>query len=309
MTITLNSYLQRVQRFLRDGNQQLVNPADLVDYINRSRQEVALRTQCIRRITPISGQITGVSVTAGGSGYTAATVTFSTPDFPSGDGPYPGGNTATGTPVIVSGAINVVEVSYGGEGYFQPTVEITGDGTGATAEVSTMTFINQLNQSQEVYPFSSVDLSMFPGVESIYMVKGITIIYSNYRYALPVYAFSDYQAFVRRFPFQYEYVPTVASQFGQGIDGSFYVYPLPSQTYQYELDAFCLPSDLTTNLSVEAIPEPWTSCVSYYAAHLAYLELQNFNAATFYGKMFDDKTLRYSAAVRPGRRVNIYGRY
>lgn len=306
---TLNQYLQRVQRFLRDGNQQLVNPADLVDYINRARQEVALRTQCIRRLTPICGQITGVSVTAGGSGYSAATVTFSDPDFPSGATPHPNGDQATGTAVIVSGAINDVEVSYGGEGYFQPTVSITGDGTGATASVSTMTFINKLTQGREQYLFSDIDLSMFPGVESVYMIKSISVIYSNYRYSLPMYAFSVYQAQVRQYPLLYQWTPAFATQFAQGTEGSFFVYPLPSQDLQVEYDCFCLPSDLTTNLSVEAIPEPWTSCVSYYAAHLAYLEIANFNAAALYGKMFDDKTLRYSAAVRPGRVVNPYGRY
>ena len=101
----------------------------------------------------------------------------------------------------------------------------------------------------------------------------------------------------------------MASQFGQGTSGSFYVYPIPSQTYQYELDCLCLPQDLITDLSVEIIPDPWSDAVKYFAAHLSYLDLQNFNAAQYYLTLFDSHLLRYSQYARIGRAVNIYGRW
>ena len=52
------SYLKQTQRFLREQQQAFENPADLLSYINRARREVAARTQCIRRLTPVSGQVT-----------------------------------------------------------------------------------------------------------------------------------------------------------------------------------------------------------------------------------------------------------
>jgi hypothetical protein len=125
-----------------------------------------------------------------------------------------------------------------------------------------------------------------------------------------MYAFSTYQSMIRQYPFQYTYVPTFCSQFGQGAGGSFYAYPLPSQTYQWEFDCFCLPQDLLIDNSIpEAIPEPWTDAVQYMAAQLAYQELQNWNAAKFYEQQFDKRTLGYSSNARPGRAVNPYGRY
>lgn len=307
---SLNEYLQQTQRFLRDQRQDLLDPGDLISYINRARREVAMRAQCIRRLTPISGALISVSVTAAGSGYTnSPTVTISDPDFPSGQGPFPGGSQATASAIVSSGSIAAIDITYGGAGYFQPVVTITDStGSGATAEAA-LSFINQLNTSQEAYAFSDADLSMFPGVDSIYMIQSVSLLWSNFRYSLPCYSFSTYQALIRNWQQQATYVPAVCAQYGQGTDGSFYFFPLPSQAYQMEWDCLCLPQDLTTNLSVEAIPAPWTDAIPYFAAHLCYLELQNANMARFYEDQFDRRVLRYSQYARVSRAVTYYGRY
>lgn len=308
--MALFEYMKQVERFLRDARQDFLNPEDLISYINRARREVAMRAQCVRILTPISGAISSWEVTDGGSGYSAIpTLTITSPDFPSGTGVYPNGLQAEAQAIVTGGVIQSIQSTEGGAGYFQPQMTITDTtGSDATAE-ATVAFINVLNAGQEVYPFSSVDLSQNPGAGAVYMVKSISIIYSNYRYSLPVYAFSEYQAHIRSFPFQYQWVPAMASQYGQGVSGSFYVYPLPSQTYQYELDCFCLPQDLTDDLSVEIIPAPWTDAIPYFSAYLGYLELQNANMARFYLDQFDSFLLRYSTYARPGIRVNPYGRY
>jgi hypothetical protein len=308
---TLNDYLKQVQRFIREAKQDFIRPEDMVSYINRARREVAMRAQCVRRLTPISGSVIGATVTAGGSGYTSPVATISAPDCPSSTAPYPNGDQATAVATQVGGVVNSVQILYGGHGYFQPIVTITdasGPGTGATATLQ-LSPINVVVQGQEVYPFSGINVSMFPGVSSVYMIKSVSVIYSNYRYSLPMYAFSVYQAMIRQYLFQYQYVPTFSSQFGQGTDGSFYHYPLPSQTYQIEYDCFCLPQDLKTNQDVDVIPQPWTDAVSYFAATLCYEEIQNLNYAKYYQDKFDMMLLRYSQYARPGRVTNPYGRF
>lgn len=84
-----------------------------------------------------------IAVTNGGSGYTTATVTISNPP-----GPTPGvlWETATATATISGGAITGITITNPGAGYsmnygekdFHDTIRvtITGDGTGATAEVT-----------------------------------------------------------------------------------------------------------------------------------------------------------------------------
>lgn len=307
---TLNDYLKQTQRFLREQKQEFINAEDLIEYVNRARREVAERTQCVRRLTLSSGAIISASIVSVGSGYSnSPTLTISTPDFPSGTLPFPNGAQATGNLTVAGGALTTCNITYGGSGYFQPVATIT-DATGTGGSVAlTVSPINTLNLGQEVYPFSAIGVQSFPGVASVFAIQSVAVIYANYRYALPMYDFSTYQAKIRQYPFQYQYVPAFCSQFGQGTDGSFYAYPLPSQIYQWEFDCFCIPQNLTTNLSVDVIPQPWADIVPYFAAHLAFLEIQNLNAANYYMDLFDKMTLRKSQYARIGRRVNPYGRY
>src|SRR5580693_2184997 len=304
MPMTLNLYMQDVQTFLRDAKQDLIDPEDIIKYINRARREIAIRTQCVRVLTPITGAVIGASVVSGGSGYGSGTttITLTPPDFPSGAGPFPNGSQGSVTPIVSGGSITGVNVVYGGAGYWQPSFSITGAGSGATV-TPVLSYINQVNQGQEFYPFSQVDLSPFPGVASIYAIQSVSILYSGFRYSLILYSFSDYQALIRVWANSWQYVPCVCSQYGQGVNGSFALYPIPSQAYQLEWDCFCLPQDLTTDLSVEVIPAPWDDAVAYWAAHLCYLSIQNFNAARYYEEMFNRRCLGYSNATRVSRRT------
>lgn len=312
MIVDAHFYLKACQRLLREQKQQFENPDDLLSYINIARREVAGRTQCIRRLTPISGQIISFNLLTPGSGYVNPVVTITTPDFPSGKIPNPSGLQATAAALMSGGVITDVIVTNGGDGYFQPVVTITdatGPGTGATATAN-MSPMNLLVQGQEQYAFSDIYLGDWPGVDCVHMIQGVSVIYSNYRYSLPMYAFSVYQAQIRQYPFQYQYVPSFASQQGQGAGGVFFAYPLPSQTYQWEFDCFCLPTDMRLDNSIpEAIPQPWTDAVQFYAVQLAFQELGNLNAARYYEQQFDKRTLGYSQIARPGRATNMYGRY
>ncbi len=310
MPMTLNSYVADVQTFLADSNQEMLDPQDIIKYVNRARREIAIRTQCVRVLTPITGAVIGGSVVSGGSGYTSSpTITLTAPDFPSGQGPYPNGSQGSVTAVVSGGSITGVNVSYGGAGYWQPSFSITDlTGTGATV-TPTLSTLNQLSQGKEVYNFSDADLSPFPGVQSIYAIQSVSILYSGFRYSLICYSFSTYQALIRIWAQQWQYVPCVVAQYGQGTNGSFYMYPIPSQAYQMEWDCYCLPQDLITDLSVEVLPDPWTDAVAYYAAHLSYLSIQNFNAARMYEDLFNRRCLGFSNAARVSRVVNPYGRY
>ncbi len=70
-----------------------------------------------------AGTVASITLTAGGSGYTAATVAFS----------GGGGSGATATATVSAGAVVSFTITNGGSGYTSaPTVTISGDGTGAT---------------------------------------------------------------------------------------------------------------------------------------------------------------------------------
>lgn len=306
----LHTYMQDMQRLLRDGSQTTFNPADLITYINKARRQVALQAQCIRVLPPISGQVISVTITDPGTGYTNPTVTISSPDSPTGAKLAPMGAQALAQASLDgAGHIQNIAVTYGGDGYFQPTATITDPtGTGATATVQTSP-INITVQGQEIYPFSEVPLGDAPGVDGIYNVRSVSVLFANWRYSCLRYPFLQYQAYIRRYPQNYQYVPEVIAQYGQGKSGSLYGYPIANAAYQWEWDCICSPADLITQDSVEAIPEPWTDAVPFLALYYAYLELGNFNAGRYLKSEYDDFMHRYSAGVRPGGvPVNVYGR-
>ena len=308
--MALFAYLKTVQRWINDTNQELINPADLLDFVNRARREVAMRSQCLRLVPPVSGAVTNITVTAGGAGYSAnPIVSITPPDFPPGTATLPLGAQATAVATVVAGAITNIDVTYGGVGYFQPTITITdATGKGAAATTTTSSLL-QTQDGQEIYNFSDFDLSTFPGVKEVIAIRSVSVIYANYRYSLPMYSFSTYQAQIRQYPLLYYYVPTMATQFGQGASGSLFLYPVASQPYQLEVDCVGWPMDLMTDQDVEAIPDPWTEAVPYLTAHYCYLSLQNLNAAQYYRKSFEDLMAMYRTSASPSRRVNPYGRY
>lgn len=309
--MALNRYLQDVQTFIRDSKQDLLDPGDIINSINRARRDIAMQTNSIRRLTPITGAVITASVVSGGSAYSnSPTITISDPDFPSGTGPFPTGDQATASAIVQGGTIAAVQIDYGGAGYWQPTATVT-DASGSSASVTlAVSSLNQLEEGREVLNFSDIDLTIWPGVEAVYGVQGASIIYSNFRYSLPCYSFSNYQALIRTWANgSYQYTPAVMAQYGQGVDGSLYFYPLPSQALQCELDCYCMPSDLVTELSYEALPAPWTDAVAYWATHLSFLQIQNYNAAKFWSDMYDKQLLKYSRASRVSRVVNPMGRY
>jgi hypothetical protein len=244
--------------------------------------------------TLAGGELTNVSVTFGGAGYfqpTAKVIDFATPE---GANVFILGTSILGGPDVLGATAS------------PPVAD--GLGTGAVLSVQIEPLSITAFQ-QETYAFEDFPIQTLPGIKSVFAVLNVSIIYSNYRYSLPYYPFSVYQAFIRQYPRQYLYVPTMYTQLQQGSTGSLLFYPIPNTAYQFDVDALCLPADLESDESPEALPEPWTDSVPWVAAALCYEEIQNLNSARYYREMFNDYSHKYSAWTRPSRINNIYGRY
>jgi len=308
--MTMTNYLKQVQFLMHDQRIQHLNPSDLVECINSARREIAIRTECIRILTPITGRITALSIASVGSGYTSPTLVIPGPDYPSNTPPYPNGLQATASIAQTGGSISSVLLTYGGEGYWQPVLSISDPtGTGASVLATTSGAVTT-NAGQEVYPLSAVDMTLFPGVDSIYSVKSISILFGNYRYSLPCYSFSSYQAFLRQYSLQFTSTPTVCAQFGRGSTAILYLYPIPDQAYQLELDCYCLPLDLTVQMTgPDVIPNPLSHLVQYIACVKACESLREYNAARYYSDKAEKLFKSYVPRVNVSRWTNMYGRY
>jgi hypothetical protein len=308
--VALFAYLQEVQRLLADAECSRFNTFDLISYINHARKQIAAEGQCIRVLPPTSGDITAISVTSAGSGYTSPIVTISQPDSPSGKPPNPMGVQATAVATLSGSQISAVTVLSGGDGYFQPTVTVSG-GIGTGAQLSaTVAGINTTNVGQDTYYFrdiSAMVASSASGIGSILGVQGISLVWGNLRYTLLHYGFSRFQAEVRTYTF-YQDIPSVFTQFGQGDSGSIILFPPPNQSLQMEWDCICLPQDLLYDTDVEAIPYPWTAAVKWYACYLAFSEAQKWEERDRAYKEFEKKMKRARAYSQPRAVTNWYGR-
>lgn len=136
---------------------------------------------------------------------------------------------------------------------------------------------NQTVTSQEVYTFSSLApliQAQFPGVQKIVKVLSIAVSWGSMKPTLRQCTWSDMQAYLRSYSTGLQNYPTYWAQYGQGANGSAYLWPIPSGEYPMDWDCVCLPIDLLDDSTPDVIPEPWDDPVCYYATYLAYLNTQ-----------------------------------
>lgn len=299
----LSDYTTNILALLNDPLNQFYSSTNLNNWINRGRSEVAKKSRCIRLLTPSSGFVSMITVTAGGSGYTSATVTVSGPDAIGGT--Y---TTATATASLIGGQVSTITVVVPGNGYvLTPTVTITGNGTGATATAAVSPHLTT-TQGQEVYTFASaaaVLQASTPGVKAVIGVEDVAISWQAMKPNLEYLPWSSFQAYARSIN-QGQSWPAIWSQYGLGETGSLYLFPIPSGSFEMQMDCYCTPSDLVNNSSVDLIPDNWTTSVFYYACYLALLSAQRKDDAAEYKQRYDMALLEASAFAQPTRTPTYY---
>ncbi len=289
---TLTEYQTEVLELLHDPSNTYFSVTDVNNYINRARLRIAGKGQCVRLLLS-GGTITAIAVSATGSGYSGTptvTVTGS-------------GQQAAATATIGGGGIATVTLTNGGWGYITgttTTVTATGSGGGSNATFTT-TIDNSLTAvpGQEVYQFSTANTlaqsqTLVAGVQSVEGVLSVACAWGANAAMKPMLnemIWSEFQAYYRSYNTGMQSYPTIWSKYGQGVSGSIYVWPLPSQASQMDWDTWCLPIALTSSTSAEAIPYPWTTSVAFYAAYLAYFNAQRFDDASNMKKEYEAKML------------------
>lgn len=294
----LSDYITQVQFLVHDQTNADFTQSELTATVNNARNSVALDFHCCRQaylspqsnappnlalyapvsviqnqeIYPLYGQnglngmVVGANVTAGGTGYSTATVvTFS-------GGPA-GSTQATGVPVIANGVITGINMTAWGAGYVPalPTTAPTG-----TVQPPTITITDTGGGSGAV----AVPV-MF---NNVFNVISISYIWGNQRYSLKYRGFTLFQAYMRSLNFftQRGLIWTIHEQMGQVI-----IAPPPDQPYTTEWDVLCLPMPLINPGDNDTqIVAPWNDAVQYYAAYLCLLKLQNFDQAEYMLKLY-----------------------
>ena len=300
----LFDYQQEVQQLLSDQDERRFNIDDLRMFINRARRKIAGATQCIRVLPPSSGSFLTITPSSGGSGYTAPVVTISAPD-----GIGVGFTPATATANLSGGAIVSFTITNAGTGYVQPTITITDPtGSGAVASYTLSAFLTA-NPAQEVYTFQSVSALVkanFPGVAQIISIQSVAVSWGSWKPAMRNLPWSMFQAYCRAWNIGEQNYPTVWSQYGQGENGSIYLYPIPSVLAQMDWDCYCSPIDLSLDTDVEALPHPFTEAVPFYAAYWAFMSAQNQDAAMAMRAEYKNQMAEARSYVSPALIPDFY---
>jgi hypothetical protein len=307
--VVLSDYLKKVQILLSDLSETNYNRADLIDYINEGRSQIAGEGQCVRAI-PFTGSVNYVLNSTNGSG---GTVGSGYPlVFTNAVGDTTGSGAAGTYDVMSDGTItNIVQTNAGTNYSKAPIVTCGGAGfSGGTAPslLAIMYTGFPAVVNQEVYPFSDVSWSNQPGISGIIGVRGVSVIWNTYRFTTQRVSFSKYQAWVRTYTNTFTDVPRVAAQYGQGVNGSLYLYPVPNSNYILEWDCICDVSPLTDDTITDPIPAPWTTAVQYYAAYKAFESAQALDRADKMFQTFQRFMKRARAQTQPGTVSNWYGR-
>ena len=284
--MALTEYLSQTRRLLHDANGNYWSDSELTDDINQARNRIALDSGSVRTLVnfylsqsqesyPYAGAIAALGVADAGGGYTSApTIAFS----------GGGGSGATATASIASGTVSGIVITANGTGYTSaPTVTVTGGGATATATITSSIM-------------SAID------------IMGVTVNWGNSWITLDYAYFSQFQAKAR----YYRNVtgqPAVWSKGPPSNTGGgdyFYIFQIPSDSYQCDIDATVLPNALVTDSTAEQLLYPYTDCVQYYAAYLAKYKQQMFDESARFLQMYDELMRRGSAARYQRRLPSSY---
>lgn len=275
--MALTSYQTETLDLLHDPNNTYFTTTQVTNYINRARNRIAGRGQCVRVLLS-GGTITAIAINVAGSGMTPTNGTL--PVVFTGSGQQ-----AFATATIAAGICTAVTLNNGGWGWITgtTTTAATASTTGTNATF-TLTIDQSLttNAGQEVYQFSTANVlaqaqTLLPGVSQVLGLFSVSIAWganAAMKPTLDYKTWSEFQAYYRSYNLGLQNYPTIWSQYGFGVTGSIYLWPQPSQPSQMDWDAYCLPVSLTTDSTPEPIPYPWTAAVPYYAAELAYRDAQ-----------------------------------
>jgi hypothetical protein len=170
--------------------------------------------------------------------------------------------------------------------------------------------------NQESYNFTewTALAQATPGVREILAVRSLAIAIGPgegaWKPAWNRLVWSDFQARFRIW--NRAWIGTISypgfyAQYGFGVTGSIFLAPIPSQIQPMELDTSCLPFPLQNDDDPEAIPQPWSDAVPFYAAWLCLLQQQRPQDAAAMLQVFQLELPFCASVVSPQMIQSPYG--
>lgn len=189
-----------------------------------------------------------------------------------------------------------------------PGLMIPGGFTPGSADTTITTF--QTINGVEKYHFGYANRwlhSQWQGFDSILDIIDVAVKWSTgARPTMDWIEWEELQALSRSYAVGVFTYPFLWSTQGDGANGQVFLFPVPGQALEMEWDCSCSPKPLYSDNDYEAIPEPFTGAVPYYAAFRAYLASQRFGSAALMMETFQDHLGLDRAASDRGKVQSYY---
>lgn len=296
-----SDYVSDVRSLIHDPSAADYSDAQLLGFVNKARFRVAEDCRCVRQMIsglntitqqeqyPLTDFVGGLAVTTPGANYTNPTLSFT---GGSGLG-------AAGSVTQASGALQAPYMTNWGNSYTSAPAVTISDPTGTGGAVAA------------INGTSILDLYLITILESFPAASASLAPTLNW---LP---FDAFQAFCRAYrgafswpgAFTIHYGPTTPLQ-QTSIQWTVYMYPIPNQVMPMEWDAITLPNVLPalSTVDYQVIP-PWTDAVQFYAAHYAFLGLQQWKQAGSMKALYMERTRELPSTARARRVHSFYRMY
>ena len=116
----------------------------------------------------------------------------------------------------------------------------------------------------------------------------------------------EFQAYCRAYAVLNASYPSVWTVFNDGPQGEIWMFPIPSQASEIELDAIVSPKPLYTDNDFDVIPEGFYNAIKYGAAGLAFLSSARYAQAQVMESIFADRLGVGRVTVDRGKTPSYY---
>jgi hypothetical protein len=163
----------------------------------------------------------------------------------------------------------------------------------------------------ERYPyrgfFTPFLTAQYAGVNGIYDAITCAVNWGGVsRPVLDWMPWDDFQAYCRSYSVLTTAYPAVWSVFNDGPEGEIWLFPIPSQACEIELDVSASPSDLNSDDDFDAIPAGFQEGIKYKAAAIGFEMTGRYAQAQALEDRFADNLGIARVAVDRGKTPSYY---
>lgn len=299
--MSLSQLLNDTAALLNDQNYTFISQAQLTRWVNTARRNAAKRTGCIRRL------ITGQSAFGAAATNDVAIPTAAQP------GALPGAYWASSYPTSASGGITIpgdFNVDYNNDyntNYTYYPKPPAGYPTAYGASDNTCQTIPGVERYPYFGFFNDFLRAQYAGVSQVMDTIACSVNWGGTtRPTLDWLPWDEYQAYCRAYAVLNMSYPAIWSVYNDGPQGEIWMFPVPSQYNEIELDVTCLPIDLTNDSDFDAIPPAFQEALKYGAAAIAFESSGRYAQAQAMEDRFADNLGIARVAVDRGKSRTYY---